>query len=186
MFDLIRKEFNVPDSVELRMLEIIACKVNNFIQSDTKMDAASMTNTSGNKIYRVEPVPADQKNLIQDLSTFEVLIPVAQYHRDVFRCYGTPFMIKVTAGEKVGNVKERIRTMLNVPEKEFSKWKMVSVTPSKKTQLADDEQTIMRTELESISKHCNRANQFWIGLDHVEKSTKRVRSGLEKSLKIFN
>ena len=62
-------------------------------------------------------MPKDQLQIGPD----DVLMPVAHFEKEPSRTFGTPFFIKVSNGEKVQLIRERIREMLDVPEKEFEK-----------------------------------------------------------------
>ena len=42
---------------------------------------------------------------------------------DLYATFGTPFLLLIRQGESFSTVKERIRTKLDVPEKEFEKWR---------------------------------------------------------------
>lgn len=55
------------------------------------------------------------------LSPDEQLLPVAHFEKDPTRTFGIPFFIKIANGEKVANIRERIRQMIEVPEKDFEK-----------------------------------------------------------------
>jgi len=65
----------------------------------------------------VEEIPKDQLQLGVD----EQLLPVAHFEKEPTRTFGCPFFIKITNGEKVSNIRERIRQMIDVPEKDFEK-----------------------------------------------------------------
>lgn len=188
VLELVRKEFKLAENTPLRMLEITSCRITNLIQDDISMDCQMMTNISGAKVFRVEPIPFDHMQLQQDDEKLEVLIPVAHFHREQYNCFGTPFIIKVTAGDYIGDVKERIRSTLGVAEKEFLKWKVLCINPSKKQVLDNNSAQVPRSELQNICRFgvLNRPSQWWLGLDHIDKSTKRHRSTVEKTLKIFN
>lgn len=66
---------------------------------------------------RLEETPKDQLQIEPD----EHLMPVAHFDKEPGRTFGIPFFIKITNGEKVSNIRERIRQLLDVPEKEFEK-----------------------------------------------------------------
>jgi hypothetical protein len=65
----------------------------------------------------LEETPKDQLQIEPD----EHLMPVAHFDKEPGRTFGIPFFIKITNGEKVSNIRERIRQLLDVPEKEFEK-----------------------------------------------------------------
>ncbi|CAB0042541.1 unnamed protein product, partial [Trichogramma brassicae] len=47
--------------------------------------------TNSSKIYRIEEVPSDELNLLED----EMLVPVAHFYKDVFSTFGIPFLFKM-------------------------------------------------------------------------------------------
>jgi ubiquitin carboxyl-terminal hydrolase 7 len=77
--------------------------------------------------FRIEEVPQDQLQVGPD----EYLMPVAHFDKEPTRTFGVPFFIKITNGEKVSNIRDRIREILEVTEKEFEKvgfiyWQYIS------------------------------------------------------------
>jgi ubiquitin carboxyl-terminal hydrolase 7 len=62
-------------------------------------------------------VPKDQLQIGPD----EHLMSVAHFDKEPTRTFGVPFFIKISNGEKVSNIRQRIRDILEVPEKEFEK-----------------------------------------------------------------
>ena len=74
-------------------------------------------------LYATFQTPLDQVNLADD----EMIVPVAHFHREAYTAFGTPFLIKIKEGETCEAVKERIRSHLDVPEKEFEKYRMALV-----------------------------------------------------------
>ena len=65
----------------------------------------------------MEEVPKDQMQINSD----EQLLPVAHFEKEPTRTFGIPFFIKIANGEKVANIRERIRQMIDVPEKDFER-----------------------------------------------------------------
>ena len=80
-----------------------------------------------NFTFRVEEVPKDQLQIGPD----EHLMSVAHFDKEPTRTFGVPFFIKISNGEKVSNIRQRIRDILEVPEKEFEKYKFCIVKQSR-------------------------------------------------------
>jgi ubiquitin carboxyl-terminal hydrolase 7 len=51
----------------------------------------------------------------------ERLLPVAHFDKEPARVFGVPFFIKIRNEEKISVIRERIKEMLEVPDKEFEK-----------------------------------------------------------------
>lgn len=69
------------------------------------------------KVYRIEEVPSEEQTLNDD----ELLVPVFHFSKDVMNVFGIPFLVKARDAEPMGDLKERIRLKLQVPEKEWEK-----------------------------------------------------------------
>ena len=69
------------------------------------------------KVYRIEEIPRDEKNLQDD----EQLIPVSHFYKDVYNTFGIPFYVKTKQNEPFSTLKERVQKKLGVPDKEFEK-----------------------------------------------------------------
>ena len=52
-----------------------------------------------------------------------MLVPVAHFQREPYSTFGNPFLIKIKEGETYEEIKERIRAHLDVPEKDFEKYR---------------------------------------------------------------
>lgn len=65
----------------------------------------------------MEEIPSDQLSVVQD----ERLLPVAHYDKEPTRTFGVPFFIKIRNEEPIAMVKQRIKEMLEVPDKDFEK-----------------------------------------------------------------
>lgn len=69
------------------------------------------------KQYRIEEVPRDEANLMED----EMLVPVSHFFKDVYNLFGTPFYVRAKQGEPFAALKERIRRKVSVADKEWDK-----------------------------------------------------------------
>ncbi|KAK2192630.1 hypothetical protein NP493_27g01010 [Ridgeia piscesae] len=170
-------------SGKLRLLEIISNKIF-AIQPDNVL-LECITNSTGTKVYRIEEVPVDEVDIKED----EALVPVAHFQKEIFSTFGTPFMIKMKQGEPFAQVKERIQHKLDIPEKDFEKFKFALVTMGKHTYLPEDSDfTVDLAEFRPRPlQGSGMQTNPWLGLDHVNKAPKRSRySYLEKAIKIHN
>lgn len=134
---------------------------------------------------RAEEVPLDQLSV--DAKT-ELLLPVAHFYKDPLSSFGTPFLIKVKAGEKFSSVRKRVQDMLAVSDKDFEKFKFALVKPSqmKPSYLEDmDNCTVNLSDL-SLPPG-NTGIRPWLGLDHVNKQRASSRGYVpEKAIVIHN
>ena len=58
-----------------------------------------------------------------------MLVPVAHFQREPYSTFGNPFLIKIKEGETYEEIKERIRAHLDVPEKDFEKYRYANRCP---------------------------------------------------------
>ena len=56
-----------------------------------------------------------------------MLVPVAHFQREPYSTFGNPFLIKIKEGETYEEIKERIRAHLDVPEKDFEKYRYMQI-----------------------------------------------------------
>ncbi|CAK5096106.1 unnamed protein product [Meloidogyne enterolobii] len=140
---------------------------------------------NNNYAFRVEEIPKDQLQLSVD----EQLLPVAHFEKEPTRTFGVPFFIKITNGEKIANIRERIRQMIEVPEKDFEKYKFCIVKQNRILREFDshDDSSIVNL-VELLQSHITfPAAAPFLGIQHSNKS--RVARGLldsKKSIIIHN
>ena len=144
-------------------------------------------------------IPLDQVNLADD----EMIVPVAHFHREAYVAFGVPFLIKIKEGETYDAVKERIRVQLDVPEKEFEKYRMALVS-NNRPHYFDEEGGPTDAHHVKLSQFQTSGPLFqggqqqgnlqyphpsrpYIGLQHANKASKRARYNyMEKAIKIYN
>ena len=56
-----------------------------------------------------------------------MLVPVAHFQREPYSTFGNPFLIKIKEGETYEEIKERIRAHIDVPEKDFEKYRYLGL-----------------------------------------------------------
>lgn len=171
-------------SGKLRLLEVISYKIYSIQREETLLDLLSSQGST--KSYRIEEIPLDEVNL----SSNETLIPVAHFQKEVFSTFGVPFLLKIKQNEPFSAVKERVQKKLDIPDKEFEKYKFAVVVMGRVEHISDEDQNI-RVDLDIFKPHAiqgaNMQARPWLGLDHVNKTPKRTRYNyLEKAIKIHN
>ncbi|XP_076047681.1 ubiquitin-specific protease 7 isoform X2 [Oratosquilla oratoria] len=166
-------------SGKLRLVEISSYKVTTVHSENVNLEALS---TGGTRSYRIEEIPAEEQPLGED----EMLIPVAHFHKEIFSTFGIPFLLKIKQGEPFSCIRERIQKRLDVPDKEFEKYRFAIVVMGRQTYITDDEPV----NLHDFKPHPNQSSipaKPWLGLEHVNKAPKRSRYNyLEKAIKIYN
>lgn len=180
-------EFSEDGSGKLRCLEITSCKITSILPEDVLLECL---NPVGNKGYRIEETPLDEVKIEGD----EFLVPVAHFFKDPWQTFGVPFFIKLINREPFSSVKERIQKKLDVPDKEFEKYRFAIITSSRVNVLSDDNEYIVnKDDFHSNSQITNLVSSTqippkpWLGLEHVNKAPKRSRCNyLEKAIKIHN
>ncbi|KAL7070891.1 hypothetical protein ACQ4LE_009950 [Meloidogyne hapla] len=144
-----------------------------------------IANRNNNFAFRVEEVPKDQIQINSD----EQLLPVAHFEKEPTRTFGIPFFIKIANGEKIANIRERIRQIIEVPEKDFEKYKFCIVKQNRILREFDshDDSSIVNL-VELLQSHITfPAAAPFLGIQHSNKS--RVARGLldsKKSIVIHN
>lgn len=178
-------QFSEDSTRKLRFVEVANHKLLPRPREETTLESLQVSDTMANqpshKIFRIEEVPRDELLLLDT----EMLIPVAHFSKDIYSSFGIPFFIKARHGEPYSAIKERIQRKLNVPEKEWEKFKFAIVALGRIEYIADDNLAI---NLE-IFKHTTQGGSPlpFFGLEHLNKSQKRTRYNyLEKAIKIYN
>ena len=124
-----------------------------------------------------------------------MIVPVAHFQREPYSTFGNPFLIKIKQGESHDEIKERIRAHLDVPEKDFEKYRLALVQNSRAHYLEEENIDAVRLKDFQITSgptqgpqqnHNHHARPF-IGLQHANKNSKRARYNyMEKPIKIYN
>ncbi|KAF7489071.1 Ubiquitin carboxyl-terminal hydrolase 7 [Sarcoptes scabiei] len=171
-------EFNESSTNELRLLEVVNCKINHLIPNDTILECL---NPTGTKFYRIEEIPNDQIHLESN----EFLLPIAHFQKECYHTFGVPFILKVKNRESFTSVKEKIQKKLDIPDKEYEKYKFAII--SQKIQYLGDESNFVFNKDDFSNLSLSNTPRSWFGLDHVNKTPKRSRyTHLEKAIKIHN
>ncbi|XP_031555902.1 ubiquitin carboxyl-terminal hydrolase 7-like, partial [Actinia tenebrosa] len=178
----IQMEYSSSIVENLRLLEIISAKVFNTISHDTPLD--DIVN-QGQRSFRIEEIPRDEMNLKNN----EILIGVAHFNKEIYQTFGSPFLVKVSDGETMSELRDRVKTKVDLQDKEFDKIKFAIINMGRANYLPEesdhvisikDFQPLLSTNTQPIPKP-------WLGLDHANKAPKRSRySYLERPIKIHN
>lgn len=164
------------DSNKLRLVEIASNKIQRIVPSATSLDSLVQ---QPQRLYRIEEIPKEE--LHEDRNS--LLVPVMHFQKETYTAFGIPFYLKITEGETVSSVQERVRKRLQMPDKDFDKIKFSLVTMGKVTYFPDDpSRRLTLSDFQSTSAQPN-----WLGLDHINKAPKRTRyTYTEKAIKIHN
>lgn len=182
LLDEAKKQVELTEggSNRLRLTEVSSNKVSLGPKEDTSLDALAICT---NKVFRIEEVPLDEVHIADD----ELLVSCAHFYKDIYATFGTPFLIKIKQGEPFGRVRERIQKKLNLPEKEFEKFKFAVISMNRPSFFSDDEALINLNEFRPQTQPPQGNNKPWLGLEHINKAPKRARFNcLEKAIKIYN
>jgi len=172
---------------KLRLLEVLSYKISSVQDEMTPIDYL----TPQAKTYRIEEIPGDQVSVEGDPD--KLLIPCAHFHKDLYATFGTPFLLLIRQGESFTSVKERIRTKLDVPEKEFEKWRFCVICHGRVEYFHDENDYVINLSnfqprpISAVTQTNAQHVRPWLGMDHVNKAPKRSRYNyLEKPIKIHN
>uniref|UniRef100_A0A0N5AEX3 Ubiquitin carboxyl-terminal hydrolase 7 n=1 Tax=Syphacia muris TaxID=451379 RepID=A0A0N5AEX3_9BILA len=132
---------------------------------------------------RVEEVPHDELTI----KSTEVLLSVGHFDKEPSRMFGVPFLIKVSNGETLEAVSERIRKKLDVSEKDFEKYKFAIVQNNRVTKFLEPGHVVNLNELSHARITVPLIGTPWLGLDHLNKSRGTRGSYItEKAIVIHN
>ncbi|TGZ58823.1 hypothetical protein CRM22_009421 [Opisthorchis felineus] len=174
-------------SGQLRLLEISGNRIIQEFSPNLKLSSISQstllpqTCVSNPPVHslRIEEVPIDEVNLKPD----ETIVYVSHFDKDLHVAFGIPFTVRIRDGEHYSAVRERIRRRLEVPEKEFERWRFAVMFPTEATYIPNDEDPIVRTKV--FTHPCAPEYKPWLGVEH--KPSKRPRyAPNEKPIKIHN
>lgn len=165
----------------LRLLEVMTNRIVDIFPLDKPVGELFPQ-----RMYRVEEVQPDEMKLSID----EALIPVAHFQKAPHNAFGVPFLLKITDGEPVSKIIQRIQSLLEVGEKEFEKWKFAiieTVTPVHYL-TAENDHLYFSTFLIDPKKGIQfpRMGMPLLGMDHINKNPKKTRYGSERAIKIHN
>jgi ubiquitin carboxyl-terminal hydrolase 7 len=167
-------------NAKLRLLDIMSHKIVASSPEDTRIDALASTTS---KSYRIEEVPRSQEQVGEN----ELLVPVAHYQKEIYSTFGHPFYLKLKEGEHFESVKDKIQKHLEVPDKEFEKYRISVITMGRAKYLDELQQDTVRIRDFMITGTGGNSMKPYIGLEHVNKNSKRARYNyMEKAIKIYN
>jgi len=86
-------------------------------------------------------------------------------------------------------VRARIHARLDVPDKEFEKFKLAVVVMGRQKSIADTSEEVVHLEdFTPLSQGSGMQARPWLGLDHINKTPKNSRypNYQEKAIKIHN
>lgn len=166
---------------KLRLLEIISSKVFNIVNNDVPLEHLA---TQSQRTFRIEEVPEDEVELAND----EILVPVAHFNKEIYQTFGTPFLLRITDGEPINKLKERIKEKIDIQEKEFEKVKFAVIHMGRAIYLPEESDKIVSVkDFLPQTPGAQSMSRPWLGLDHLNKAPKRSRySFLERPIKIHN
>ncbi|KAF5402852.1 Ubiquitin carboxyl-terminal hydrolase 7 [Paragonimus heterotremus] len=178
----------LPDgSGQLRLFEVSANRIIQEFPSNLKLSSITQstllpqTCVANPPVHslRIEEIPLDELNLKPD----ETVVYVSHFDKELHETFGIPFTVRIRDGEHYSAVRERIRRRLEVPEKEFERWRFLVMSPSDATYIPNDEDTVVRTKV--FTQPCAPEYRPWLGIEH--KPSKRPRyAPNEKPIKIHN
>ncbi|GAB6025849.1 Ubiquitin carboxyl-terminal hydrolase 7 [Chamberlinius hualienensis] len=183
-----KKHVEISDSGsgKLRLIEVIGYKIGCIQREDVQLECL---NPTGTKTLRIEEIPKDELELAED----EALVPIGHFHKEIFTTFGVPFLMKVKHGEQFAKVKERLQKRLDVPDKEFEKFKFAIIMMGRAQFIQDESDYVVN--IDDFLPHTApdrlpgsaMPTRPWLGLEHVNKAPKRSRYNyLEKPIKIHN
>lgn len=162
---------------KLRVLEYTNTRIINILPENEEVDFNSYAAHGGanQRHIRIDEVPEPQLTFSQG----EILIQVGHFHNSVQNYFGTPFFVKIINGDTIKSVREKIKDVLEIPEKDFAKWKIALVQSSRPRYYSvEEEGTVIDTKHLQVD-NCDGVplvqNRIWIGLDHPMKQKPKAK-----------
>jgi ubiquitin carboxyl-terminal hydrolase 7 len=167
-----------------RLVDVVNSKIYSVYPEEAQVD------TLPQKVLRLEEVLPEEVNL----SDNELLVPAAHFQKEPIQTFGVPFFFVVKEGELLSSMRQRLCKKLEIPEKEFEKYKLAVVHSGRANYFSEEDIVISldefrpspRTQITGFGNHAFHAATPWLGLDHINRTPKRQRLFLEKAIKIFN
>ncbi|ETN68980.1 MATH domain protein [Necator americanus] len=155
-----------------------------FKEETSVMEVFQKTMTPSMYMGRVEEVPQDQLVVRSN----EYLVPIAHFDKDPGRMFGVPFFLKVANDELLSSVRERIQSRLEIPDKEYEKYKFALISSSRVVRYLDMTSNGRVNLAELGHAHvASLATSPYLGLDHMNKSRgARGSHAAEKAIVIHN
>jgi len=174
----------------LRLIELNNFKCNAIVDPFQGIDhALSLVSQHGRQLRIDFRFPENQRAT----GPHDMLVGVANYSKEIFNCFGTPFYILCTSDESFGVIRDRICRFLDLGEKDIEKIKFTLVNQNQSNAVQSfnvDEKINIAAQKEGSQKWTPRCmnSSVFLGLDHSSKSNvKRSRfQHFEKSILIHN
>jgi len=140
--------------------------------------------TTPPQALRIEEIPKDQL----EVGPGEHLLPVGHYDKEPGRMHGVPFFIKISNDERFSNIRRRIKELLEVPDREFEKYKFAIIGSNRVIRELDTDENAVVNLSELTHTHVTSTTAApYLGIDHMNKS-RGMRGGhtTEKAIIIHN
>ncbi|GLJ42235.1 hypothetical protein SUGI_0874260 [Cryptomeria japonica] len=138
----IREKVEMSDQqAELRILQIIGHKIWKILSPNDKikyMVSQHATFRSQCVTFRAEEIPEEERSKGPE----DCVIHVHHFRQDQnnnIENFGEPFLFLTRSGETLGQLKQRVKKKLQVPDHQFSEFKFASVHLSQPAYLNDDD-----------------------------------------------
>lgn len=165
----------IPDASsteQLRLMEVFYHKIYKTYDAEDKIDSINDQYWT----LRAEAVSEEERNM----GPADKLVHVYHFttkdrvsgNTTPMQTFGDPFFFVLREGETVREVRERIRSKLQVSEEEFSKWKVAFITMSKPEYLKDDDVVITKF---TRGRDSYGPWENYLGLDHEDKNRTRKK-----------
>ncbi|KAG2227462.1 hypothetical protein INT45_007487 [Circinella minor] len=142
-----------------------------FIESDLVKD---ISETSIARLYAEEV--SQEEIQINDENEDMIYLPVFHYQRDLQRTHSIPFRLLLLKDEEFGETKKRLQQRTGINDKDWNKVKF-SLVSSTYISKPIQEDNIKLWDLK-IDQHTS------LGLDHIDKVGRAIRSAFDKPLSI--
>ncbi|KAL2549122.1 Ubiquitin carboxyl-terminal hydrolase 12 [Forsythia ovata] len=178
-------ELSHPDA-ELRLLEVFYHKIYKIFPHHEKIENINDQYWT----LRAEEIPEEEKSL----GPLDRLVHVYHFMKDPaqnqaqVQNFGDPFFFVIHEGETLAEVKVRIQKKLQVPDEEFSKWKLAFLNLGRPEYLQDTDIVSSRFQRRDVYG----AWEQYLGLEHSDNVPKRSyaasqnRHTFEKPVRIYN
>ncbi|XP_047962654.1 ubiquitin C-terminal hydrolase 12-like isoform X1 [Salvia hispanica] len=162
-------ELSQPNA-ELRLLEVFCHKIYKIFPILEKIENINDQHWT----LRSEEIPEEEKNLGPN----DHLIHVYHFTKEVsqnqvqVQNFGDPFLLAIHEGETVADIKLRIQKKLQVPDEEFSKWKLALLSLGCPEYLEDS--NVVSSRFQVQRREVYGVWKQYLGLEHSVTPPKRA------------
>ena len=178
----------VHKGAPLRLFEVYSWKIWHVFDPELPVEKHLSTSTSSSPWHlRAEIIPEDQRELDQEGQLHVQCLQVEDKDGNpkLAFAFGDPFIMAVTPGETVGQLKARVQAEMGVSDEDMATWKVVTVRTANNVQepLSDEDVIDERFTAEDLSskKLYAHHDRQMIGFHHENKNPRKTHAHINRA-----